>query len=331
LSPLEAAQGLAAALALGLSALELSAGGRVHPACVTAIRCRAQLSRQVPERLSRWRCTSPEDARSGAVPVCFASLLSAGKRSTPATSATSLAAVSVPQPTSSSSSAAPASRSVLSPRSSPLMRRVSCRQSSTSQRRSAPGPPARRGLRASARADRACSGGRAPRAGFPVPSRGRAGAIIAAGSGCGALGNEILTTIGEEPDLLLAAGEQGHWQVGLAQDGTGNCKGVDRVRLASLAPALRAPAMRPGGTRTTRSPRASRKRSSHPDTCRRSSSAHTRPSPSERALSGHARRASDGGGRQNVRWSDARANRDTTGQPTASSKLNNRVGRRRGP
>ena len=39
---------------------------------------------------------------------------------------------------------------------------------------------------------------------------------------------------------------------------------------------LRAPAISFGGTRTTRSPRASRKRSSAPETCRQSSIAHTR-------------------------------------------------------
>jgi hypothetical protein len=52
----------------------------------------------------------------------------------------------------------------------------------------------------------------------------------------------------------------------------------------------RAPAISFGGTRTTCSPRASRKRSSAPETCRQSSIAHTRSPPRARA---HTSRSSN--------------------------------------
>jgi hypothetical protein len=63
-------------------------------AWVIAIRCRARFSWRLSERFRRWRCCLPEEASSGAAPASFATFESLAKRSTPPTSAISLAAVS---------------------------------------------------------------------------------------------------------------------------------------------------------------------------------------------------------------------------------------------
>ena len=69
----------------------------------------------------------------------------------------------------------------------------------------------------------------------------------------------------------------------LAQRGPGDAERVDRIGLARSLAERRAPAMCLGATRTIRSPRATRKRSNAPDTCRQSSIAQTRSGSSARA------------------------------------------------
>src|SRR5918999_631921 len=66
-------------------------------------RCSAALIWRLPPWSSRWRCVLPELAGMGAIPAARASLASVAKRSAPAISPTSLAAVSGPQPGSATS------------------------------------------------------------------------------------------------------------------------------------------------------------------------------------------------------------------------------------
>ena len=61
---------------------------------MTARRCSAQLSWRLPPRSRRWRWVRPEEAGIGAEPAVRASLASVAKRLTPAISPSSLAAVS---------------------------------------------------------------------------------------------------------------------------------------------------------------------------------------------------------------------------------------------
>ena len=68
-----------------------------------ARRCSAQLSWRLPPRSRRWRLVLPEEAGIGAAPPVRASLASVAKRSAPAISPISFAAVSGPQPRSASS------------------------------------------------------------------------------------------------------------------------------------------------------------------------------------------------------------------------------------
>jgi hypothetical protein len=97
----------------------------------------------------------------------------------------------------------------------------------------------------------------------------------------GALRDEALAVIDEQADVELAAREPRDWKgvESLADRGPRDRDGVDDVGLAALARG----AARVGATRTTRSPRTSRKRSRAPDTCRQSSIAHTRSAPTPRA------------------------------------------------
>ena len=64
------------------------------------------MSCRLPPRSSRWRCTRPELASSGATPLCRASCASVWKRSIGPISASSFAAVIAAQPGSSSSAGA---------------------------------------------------------------------------------------------------------------------------------------------------------------------------------------------------------------------------------
>src|SRR3954447_22739133 len=63
---LEAAQGFAAGLAVGLLAREVGAVSGSRRPLVTARRCSAQLSWRLPPRSRRWRSVRPEEA--GSVP-----------------------------------------------------------------------------------------------------------------------------------------------------------------------------------------------------------------------------------------------------------------------
>ena len=98
-----------------------------------------------------------------------------------------------------------------------------------------------------------------------------------------ALGNEIVAVV-EQERISRAAPSSG------AAGSSGSRSGARATAIASITsdsprcPAeRRAPAISFGATRTTRSPLTSKNRSSDADTCRQSSSAHSRSSASERA------------------------------------------------
>ena len=98
--------------------------------------------------------------------------------------------------------------------------------------------------------------------------------------------DQALAVVDEQADVELEPGElRDRERVDpFADRGPGDRDRVDRVGLAALARRCsRAPAVSFGATRTTRSPRASRNRSSAPETWRQSSIAHTRSPPRRRA------------------------------------------------
>jgi hypothetical protein len=99
----EAAQGVHAALALGLFAREVVAGGRVQASLVDgrAVQCEVELA--IATAVQTKAVGAPRGRRIGATPAARANFASVVNRSAPAVSAMSLAAVSGPQPGRSSS------------------------------------------------------------------------------------------------------------------------------------------------------------------------------------------------------------------------------------
>lgn len=98
------------------------------------MRCSAQLIWRLPLRSRRCRLVLPDEAGIGAAPASRASLASVAKRSAPAISPISLAAVSAPQPASASSCGASSATSVASSRSSSAIARESSRTRRSSSR-----------------------------------------------------------------------------------------------------------------------------------------------------------------------------------------------------
>jgi hypothetical protein len=93
-----------------------------------------------------------------------------------------------------------------------------------------------------------------------------------------AMARESFTVVDEQPQVELGPvqvrGREGLQT--LLQCGAGDVERVDRIRLAALTSAPAPMCVEVRRDRNTRSPRSIRKRSSDPETCRQSSSAHTR-------------------------------------------------------
>ena len=151
----------------------------------------------------------------------------------PAASPTSLAAVSGPQPWSSSRVGARPVASAPISRSSPSIAMVSSRMRTTrsrAKRATRPGSPARRDLERVEDMTPVEATGRGLLAGrqlVEVPAQ--------AALGPRALGHEVLAVVDQEAQLALGAVEAGDRQVGLAQGGTGDRERVDGIALARLA------------------------------------------------------------------------------------------------
>src|SRR4051794_21115005 len=111
---------------------------------VTMTRRSAALIWRLPPWSSRWRCVLPELAGIGATPAARASLAAVAKRCAPATSPTSLAAISGPNPGWASNCGAIWATSTVISRSSWLIAAVSSRRRRSSSR----DPNAHRLLRA---------------------------------------------------------------------------------------------------------------------------------------------------------------------------------------
>ena len=131
---LEAANSVAAGLALELIAREVGGGLGVQAALGAARRCSVQSSWRSPPRSRRWSWVPPEDAGIGAEPAVRASLGSLAKRAMRAISPSSLAAVRTPQPRSASSRGARVLTSAASSAWRWLMVRVSSRTRRSSSR-----------------------------------------------------------------------------------------------------------------------------------------------------------------------------------------------------
>jgi hypothetical protein len=101
----------------------------------------------------------------------------------------------------------------------------------------------------------------------------------------GARRDLVIVMVDQQPNLELGALQSRHRQRldPLGQRCPRDGDRVDPIRLPALAGALTRTAISFGGTRTIRSPRASKKRFSRPETCRPSSIAHTRSTSSLRA------------------------------------------------
>jgi hypothetical protein len=100
-----------------------------------------------------------------------------------------------------------------------------------------------------------------------------------------ALADEALAMVNKQPQVEFGALELRRRQ---GIQAFAQRRPRDRERVDAVVPRPRAPrrasAISFVGTRTTRSPRSIRNRSNEPETCRQSSSAHTRSGPSSRAL-----------------------------------------------
>lgn len=99
------------------------------------------------------------------------------------------------------------------------------------------------------------------------------------------LADEIVSVVEQQTDLAPPPARNAAGRSGSRRAARATATASIRSDLPGERPLLRASPISRGGTRTTRSPRASRKRSSEPETCRQSSSAHSRSGLSERAQS----------------------------------------------
>ena len=278
----------AAGLAFGLLAGEVGGGLGVQAALGDgeAVQRAVELAVAAAVEAVAVRCARRRRG-SAPTPAMRASLASVAKRSTPAISPISLAAVSTPQPRSASSRGASAATRAASSRSSVVDRAGELADAAQLVARD----PHARGLLGARQA-----------AGDARPaSRG----AISARGGISSLGPEVVQVPAQVVDQRACAARRaargdrpaagrrargpascatGQRVEALAQRGAGDRDGVDRVGLAALA--RRRCARRPSASARRarpRSPRASRKRSSAPETCRQSSIAHTRSPPSPRA------------------------------------------------
>ena len=205
---------------------------------VMAMMCRALLSWRSPPRSSRWRWRWPEEHGIGAVPAWRAKLASLGKRSAPAVRPISSAAVRAPQPVSASSCGRCALTRASSSRSSASTWRVSARMCASCSR--ATRTRAQAGMRRRRRSIRSSWRGLSsePRL-SERSSSGESSSRCQRNRFCdpGALGDEVLAVIGEQPDLHRSLVEVGGGEAlhAVLDDGPSDGERVDLVRLAGLA------------------------------------------------------------------------------------------------
>ena len=242
------------------------------------------MSWRLPPRSRRWRWCLPELASRGATPAWRASWASEGKRSIGPISQSSLAALKGPQPGSCEQPWCERLRPCLQFAVELADRAGQCCGSGRAGRgRSAPGLSARGG-RAGGRAGRARPPGRARRA-------ARAGV---GSSSCRCQRSRCW-------QRRRSATRSSRWStssfssrsVSSPARGPSSCGSCSAARATASAsiesdlprvrPRRRCGAVNRGGTRTSRSPAASSACSSPRVTCRQSSTAHSRSSPSARA------------------------------------------------
>ena len=242
------------------------------------MRWMAALTWRLPPRSRRWRLVRPELTGIGARPAARASLASVAKRSAPAISPTSLAAVSGPNPGSAEQL-----------RRDPgdelgdlgLERFDRLGQLAQAAQLVAGDPDAHRLLGpGQAPADPAAPLAREQRAArqhelgpevVQVPLQ----RVVEPDP----LTDQALAVIDQQPQVELRAGQRRRRQrleaLGAAPPGRRRSRRCCRTCRAR-GPSAATPAINRVETRTTRSPRPIRNRSSAPETCRQSSSAHTR-------------------------------------------------------
>src|SRR4051812_20465405 len=214
-----------------------------------AMMCRARLSWRSPPRCRRWRWRAPEEAGIGAVPVWRANWASVAKRSAPAVRPIRAAGVSAPQPVSCSSRG----RLRADEGAQFVLQRVGVAGELTDAgdefardahagAGGAATQPARDAVQLRGPVQRALGQG-----GLEVGAEVDevpAQAVLRAG----ALGDEIVAVIGQQPDVHGALIQKRGWEAldSVAQHGAGDGQRVDLIRLAGLAFAAARGAHEPG-------------------------------------------------------------------------------------